>query len=225
MDARTGALIAVAQFAPDARGPPLAVGRMAIDADKIDNGVTKGKAVIVLHTWKDHLWALGSKGEPPDALPVAAIVAAGTAGEEKDNGDGADGNGGGADAPRPGASQEPAENVPAVTQDGTAEAEDIEKLTPEGTVLVLTVPFVPHDVVRLLRSVRSSARCAPASSLHVPCRTPKFCVPDAYDHAVHGTHPPCAPFLADGHHPRRHQALRVQVALRLSAHVGEGGLA
>jgi len=66
------------QAAPDVRdawGPPLAVGRMAVDADQIDRGVTKGKAVVVLHTWKDHLWSIGSKGEPLEAMPVS--VAAG----------------------------------------------------------------------------------------------------------------------------------------------------
>lgn len=224
--APVGALVSVAQFARDARGPPLAVGRMVVDADKIDNGVTKGKAVLVLHTWKDHLWALGSKGEPPDALPVAN-EATGGAGDEKDGGDGTDENRGVDDAPLPSAGQEePAENAPAVTQDGTAaQAEEIETLTPEG---VLAVPFVdPHDVVRLhyFRSVHSSARCVPASSPNVPRRTPKFRVPDAYDHPVHGTYPPCARLLADSYDPRRHQALRVQVALRLSARVGEGGLA
>jgi hypothetical protein len=56
--------IAIALF--DVRGPPLAVGRMAVDADKIDHGVTKGKAaVIVFHAWKDHLWTIGSKGKIP----------------------------------------------------------------------------------------------------------------------------------------------------------------
>ena len=78
-DAPSGTLVGVAQFVRDARAPPLAVGRMAVDADKIDRGVTKGKAAIVLHTWKDHLWAIGSKGEPPEAVSVSAA-----GGEEAD---------------------------------------------------------------------------------------------------------------------------------------------
>ena len=59
--APTSALVGVSQFVRDAWGPPPTVGHMAINANKIDNGVTKGKAVVVLHTWEDHLWAFGSK--------------------------------------------------------------------------------------------------------------------------------------------------------------------
>ncbi len=139
MHAPAGAIVGVAQFVRDARGPPLAVGRMAVNADKIDNGVTKGKAVVVLHTWKDHLWTLGSKGEVPNALPIAAEAA----GDEQTSGvgdGGVDRNEGSVDAPHSSAGQEPADNAPAMAQGGpgpaiTAEAEEVEKLTPEGTLL------------------------------------------------------------------------------------------
>ncbi|KAH9037455.1 hypothetical protein EDB85DRAFT_606006 [Lactarius pseudohatsudake] len=152
-----GALVSVAQFVRDARGPPLAVGRMAVDADKIDNnGVNKGKAVVVLHTWKDHLWALGSKCGPPDALPVVA-EAAGSAGDDSD---GTDGNEGGPDTPRPGADQEPAEHAPAVTQDGAAEVEEIEQLTPEEVSARL------HAA--LLQALRTSLAALPKSAFPMP---------------------------------------------------------
>lgn len=191
--APAGTLVGIAQFTRDARGPPLAVGHMAVDVNKINNGVTKGKAVVVLHTWKDNLWALGSKGEPPDALPLAD-EATGGAEDEKDGDGGADGNVGNADEPQPSASLEPAaENTPAVIQDGTRKIEEIEKLTPEGIVPMLTVIFVPHNVLRLLRSIYASARGAPASSADELGCTPKFCVPDADDHHIHSTYPPCAP--------------------------------
>ena len=50
--------------------PPLAVGRMAISSDALAHGPTeKGKAVLVLHTWKDHLWHMGSKRDVPQAVP------------------------------------------------------------------------------------------------------------------------------------------------------------
>ena len=112
---------------------------MAVDVNKINNGVTKGKAVVVLHTWKDNLWALGSKGEPPDALPLVDEVTGG-AEDEKDDDGGVNDNVGDADAPRPSASQETAaENTTAATQDVIGEVEEVEKLTPEGTVLMLAV--------------------------------------------------------------------------------------
>ena len=123
--APAGTLVGVAQFVRDARGPPLAVGRMAVDADKIDRGVTKGKAVIVFHTWKDHLWAIGNKGEPPEAV---AVSVAGS--EDADVGDGKDA---GADRAGEGG-DEPVEEI----ADGPS-SEPEEKLTPEGNVPPITV--------------------------------------------------------------------------------------
>ena len=123
-DAPSGTLVGIAQFVRDARGPPLAVGHMAIDADKIDHGVTKGKAVIVLHTWKDHLWMVGSRGEPPEAV----VVSAASGDEETGAGDGdkdvGPEGGEGADA-LTGAGEEP------VVGDGPVSGL-AEKLTPEG---------------------------------------------------------------------------------------------
>jgi hypothetical protein len=43
---------------------PLAVGRMVLDSEDIKED-EKGKAVHVLHTWKDTLWQSGSKPDPP----------------------------------------------------------------------------------------------------------------------------------------------------------------
>ncbi|KAI9454256.1 hypothetical protein BJY52DRAFT_767203 [Lactarius psammicola] len=162
--ASAGTLIGVAQFVRDVRGPPLAVGRMAVDVDKIDNGVTQGKAVVVLHTWKDHLWALGSKGGPPDALPVvaAAAVDEGTGGADT-GGDGADGDGGSADAPRPSAGQENAVNAPAVTQDSTTEVEEIEKLTPEEVSTRLRAA--------LLQALQTTLAALPNSAFPMPTTT------------------------------------------------------
>src|SRR6266404_3828026 len=40
--------------------------------------------------------------------------------------------------------------------------------------------------------------------------------PDAHDHPVHSTYPPRVILLVEGYHPRRHQALCVQVALRVA---------
>ncbi|KAH0833987.1 hypothetical protein J3R83DRAFT_11221 [Lanmaoa asiatica] len=50
-------------------GPPLAVGRLAVDLDTL-KAAGKGKAVHVLHTWKDHLFDMGNKGDPPGEIEV-----------------------------------------------------------------------------------------------------------------------------------------------------------
>ena len=49
------------------RGPPLAVGRMAVDLATLKAG-EKGKAVHVLHTWKDHLFDMGTRADPPGEM-------------------------------------------------------------------------------------------------------------------------------------------------------------
>jgi hypothetical protein len=63
--AHAGALVGITQAPSDARGPPLAVGHRAVDANRINEGVTNGKAVVAPH--KEGLWALGSKCDPPEA--------------------------------------------------------------------------------------------------------------------------------------------------------------
>jgi translation initiation factor 2D len=50
---------------------PLAVGRMALPSDQLKvDGKEKGKAVHIIHTWKDHLWDMGSKGDIPEATSI-----------------------------------------------------------------------------------------------------------------------------------------------------------
>ena len=46
--------------------PPLVVGRMALPSVEIRSAGKKGKAVLVIHTWKDHLWDMGSKQDVPE---------------------------------------------------------------------------------------------------------------------------------------------------------------
>ena len=50
-------------------GPPLAVGRLAVDLNTLKAGA-KGKAVHVLHTWKDHLFDMGNKADPPGDMEI-----------------------------------------------------------------------------------------------------------------------------------------------------------
>ncbi|KAI0651354.1 eukaryotic translation initiation factor SUI1 family protein [Trametes meyenii] len=63
-------LVSVTQYHRGAIGPPLAVGRMAVSSDTLrfaEEADIKGKAVYVLHTWKDALWDMGpsKKGDVP----------------------------------------------------------------------------------------------------------------------------------------------------------------
>ncbi|KAF8496116.1 hypothetical protein F5888DRAFT_1794721 [Russula emetica] len=154
-DAPSGTLVGIARFVRDARGPPLAVGRMAVDADKIDHGVTKGKAVIVLHTWKDHLWATGSKGEPPEAVVVSAHGDEETVASDDDKDAGPDG-GEGADA-LTGAGQEP------VVGDGPVSGPEEEKLTPEEVSARLRAA--------LLQALRTTLADLPSSAFPMPTTT------------------------------------------------------
>lgn len=55
--------------------PPLAVGRMLVSSDHLQCHEKKGKAVLLMHTWKDHLWEMGSKQEIPEDTIVNASVA------------------------------------------------------------------------------------------------------------------------------------------------------
>ena len=45
-------------------GPALVVGRMALPSDLVKRGA-KGKALMLLHAWKDELWKMGGEKRPP----------------------------------------------------------------------------------------------------------------------------------------------------------------
>ncbi|KAH9915323.1 uncharacterized protein B0H18DRAFT_886092 [Fomitopsis serialis] len=72
-------LVAITQYHREKLGYPIAVGRSAVDEQKLakaEESDVKGKAVYVLHTWKDALWEMGaSKGqdvpEPSFVEPTA----------------------------------------------------------------------------------------------------------------------------------------------------------
>ena len=65
-----GQLVCIIQdYGPTANGTPrvgpaLAVGRMALPSDLVEGG-TKGKALTLLHAWKDQLWEMGGGERPP----------------------------------------------------------------------------------------------------------------------------------------------------------------
>lgn len=51
---------------------PLAVGVAVFDVGNLSKAVgQKGKAVYIVHCFKDELWALGKKSQPPADIPVS----------------------------------------------------------------------------------------------------------------------------------------------------------
>jgi hypothetical protein len=84
--APVGDLVGVAQSAGDTRGPSLAVGHIAIEADKINNGVTNGKAVVVLQNGKTTTCGRSGRSATCRMLPVVSDKATAGAGDVKDDG-------------------------------------------------------------------------------------------------------------------------------------------
>ncbi|KAF5378379.1 hypothetical protein D9757_010883 [Collybiopsis confluens] len=66
-------LVAIRQYEhadPPMLSPPLAVGRMALSSERLKES-NQGKAVLVIHVWKDHLWEMGPFGvEVPPSIPL-----------------------------------------------------------------------------------------------------------------------------------------------------------
>ncbi|KAI0311462.1 hypothetical protein OF83DRAFT_1295388 [Amylostereum chailletii] len=156
-------LVCVTQYERNARGAPLAVGRLTVDAEKIsEGGLTRGKAVTVLHTWKDHLWMMGSKVDPPEPIPLgtgeADMVDDEPLGEDKTSGS------------SPDASPEVDFGGPKVEggssqRSGSLASDDAEeeKLTPEDISSILRSS--------LLQALKTSAASLPSSALPMPAST------------------------------------------------------
>ncbi|KAJ8075178.1 hypothetical protein PM082_019506 [Marasmius tenuissimus] len=129
--------------------PPLAVGRMAVSGERLaEGGQEKGKAVLVFHTWKDHLWAMGSKAEPPEDVPIQSST------ETEDNA-----------AEDEGGEQQQHSDIPAQV---TNALEDLSTDDPESTYT-----YTPDEVSTLLhksllQALTTSLSTLPASSFPIP---------------------------------------------------------
>ena len=80
-------LVSVTQYHRGAIGPPIAVGRMAVSSETLRSAEekdVKGKAVYVLHTWKDALWDMGpsKKADPPAPVEIKLPEAEQSAADE-----------------------------------------------------------------------------------------------------------------------------------------------
>ncbi|KAI0077630.1 eukaryotic translation initiation factor SUI1 family protein [Panus rudis PR-1116 ss-1] len=86
-------LVSITQYYPHPKiGAPIAVGKMAVSSDLLSRDEDlKGKAVYVVHTWKDHLWDLGNgkKLDVPEprelVAPPASSGSSAKEGKEEEN--------------------------------------------------------------------------------------------------------------------------------------------
>ncbi|KAG6881871.1 hypothetical protein C0992_013254, partial [Termitomyces sp. T32_za158] len=127
---------------------------MAIPGDELGQGTQeKGKAVFLLHAWKDHLWDLGSRGDAPEAIPFDP-----TPGK----------------APAPNSDEVPKDEPPRKETD-VAPAEQLESLTIEPTrAPVATGPsYNAQEISSLLHMslLQAIASTIPSSAFPIPATT------------------------------------------------------
>ncbi|KAI6004977.1 hypothetical protein EDC04DRAFT_2871789 [Pisolithus marmoratus] len=142
-------LVAIAQYitdSPTTRGPPLVVGRLAVDLDKLKVG-GKGKAVHLLHSWKDYLFAMGSKADPPGIVEIQEV------GESKESEGEIAGTGAAGEQGKP-----------------SAEVQEVESIKPP--VDPVRGPLV-SSILRnaVLQAVRGTLKSIPTSSFPIPAGT------------------------------------------------------
>ncbi|TFY63903.1 hypothetical protein EVJ58_g2961 [Rhodofomes roseus] len=143
-------------------GHPIAVGRMAVDEltlERAEENDVKGKAVYVLHTWKDALWEIGaSNGQDVPEPRTLEPATNGQREQEEETG---------------GQAQE-ADGQP--TANGVAEQP--QSVTNEHAVAAeaSSLPLTPEDVSHylrdaLLQALQTSLASLPASSFPIPAST------------------------------------------------------
>ncbi|KAL1937903.1 hypothetical protein VTO73DRAFT_12653 [Trametes versicolor] len=163
-------LVSVTQYHRGAIGPPLAVGTMAVSSDILRSAEetdVKGKAVYVLHTWKDALWEMGpsKKTEVPAPRELKASEADVSDDEEDspaDNNATPDETAGAPseelDNQKPAAETQPANPSPEVGSSTSAA-----KLTPEDVSFILRAA--------LLQAISTTLSGLPQSSFPITAST------------------------------------------------------
>ncbi|KAH9837816.1 eukaryotic translation initiation factor SUI1 family protein [Rhodofomes roseus] len=155
-------LVAITQYHREKLGHPIAVGRMAVDEltlERAEENDVKGKAVYVLHTWKDALWEIGaSNGQDVPEPRTLEPATNGQREQEEETG---------------GQAQE-ADGQP--TANGVAEQP--QSVTNEHAVAAeaSSLPLTPEDVSHylrdaLLQALQTSLASLPASSFPIPAST------------------------------------------------------
>ncbi|KAK7676959.1 hypothetical protein QCA50_020077 [Cerrena zonata] len=140
-------------------GPPLAVGRMAVNSEALDRSDqgddVKGKAVVVLHTWKDHLWDLGKKGDAPEPRVITASDVEETHNDTAGTPDVAT-----------------SENAPASSSGAQVHSNDDGSEPSSSTLAVLTPEDVSHCLRNaLLQAIQDTLSTLPPSSFPIPAST------------------------------------------------------
>ncbi|KAL5525212.1 hypothetical protein ACEPAF_9081 [Sanghuangporus sanghuang] len=160
-----GHLVSVTQYIPGAVGPPLAVGRMAMPGARVREEDAKGKAVRILHVYKDRLWEMGGKGEPPEpeVRPVLedreAEEGEREGAEEKGNADGEK-------------SEKASHDVEAATPPPASEVEEADIVEEDAA----PPPLDPQEVSSILRSsliqaIKTTLSSLPQASFPIPSTT------------------------------------------------------
>jgi len=145
-------LVAIRQYARNddqpALSPPVAIGRMALPSDQLRSSAKgKGKAVLVIHTWKDFLFDMGSKTD----IPSNTILTTASAQEHED---GAGEEGGEVATPPPASEKSPSPN-------------------PEPSGTTTSASYTPDEVTELLnkallQAISKSLISLPSSSFPIP---------------------------------------------------------
>ncbi|KAH7908853.1 hypothetical protein BJ138DRAFT_1115485 [Hygrophoropsis aurantiaca] len=149
-------LVTVTQYTRDHNsvGPPLAVGRMAVNGAALSQEGAKGKAVNILHTWKDNLFEMGKKSDPPEAIIITENPQVSS--EEhgsRENGD----------------EDEPKGGIPEATS-STSQDAPAESLEPSGPPLSKEeVSSILHS--SLLQAIRTSLSSVSPSAYPIPAST------------------------------------------------------
>ncbi len=137
-------LVSVTQYHTGAIGPPLAVGRMAVSSDTLrsaDKTDVKGKAVHILHAWKDYLWEMGpsKRADPPAPVEIKSPDVETTVGDEAGSRGGSTGSAAASPSPSADATSAQVEEgqVSSEAQASTEELTEtkVEALTSEGLYL------------------------------------------------------------------------------------------
>jgi len=144
---RENQLVAIRQYVKiddrPAISPPVAIGRMALPSDQLRSSTKgKGKAVLVVHAWKDFLFDMGSKTE----LPANTILTSSSAQEHEDDSHEKDGGRGTATSPPP--TPEPTETATSVSYNADEVTELLNKA--------------------LLQAISTTLKSFPSSSFPIP---------------------------------------------------------